>query len=442
MKRWLAWLIWSCVLFVAPARAETICVNETGSGNCEESIQDGVDAAAAGDTVSVSNGTYFESVTIPAGKDGLTLRGSGDNTILDPENQPAADGITVQSDNVTIQKLKIRNGQSDGVFVGAGASGTVIEKVTITGPAADCINGDGPGTQVLNSELLGCGDQAIDIDADDATVDKVTMENADSGCLDISGERPVVRNSTCTVSEDADCFNVDGDDAEIVNNRANTCDGDGFDITGDDWLVERNRANNAGHGFTLACDSCSSARAANNRAEDVADDTSGLEYSGDGATIESNRAENVSDQGFEVVGDDNTVRRNQVERAGGDQGEECIRISGDDNTVENNVARTCHGNGLEVSGDGNLITDNRVRDARESGFEVTSGSGNVLEDNRADDVNYFAFEVDAGVMNTELIDDRAGGSNRADLCDDGTGTDNQSPQLENIAKNPCELPDF
>jgi len=436
--RTLAWLICSSLLFAASAPAATICVNETGSGSCESSIQDGIDAAVAGDTVAVRSGTYFENVVIPGGKDGLTLRGSGQNTILDPEDPLTGDGITVLADDVTIQNLRIRNGVSDGIFVDATASGTIIRQVTITGTNSDCINADGPGTQVLNSKLLGCGSEAIEIDGADAVVTNATMENADSGCLDITGDRAVVRNSKCTVAEDDDCFTILGNDAEVVNNRADTCNGQGFDIDGNNWLVERNRSNaTTDDGFELDCSTCSSARAANNSAENVADDDDAFDFGGSGATIESNRAADIADQGFTISGDNNIVSRNQVKRSGGDSGEECFDISGNSNTVERNVANICHNNGFEVSGDDNTLTSNRVTEARESGFEVSSGNGNVLERNAANNVNEFAYLVSAGVTNTDLIRDTAGGSNRADLCNEGAGTDNQSPQLQSLLGAGC-----
>ena len=44
-----------------------------------DSIQDAIDAASAGDTIEVSAGTYVEDLVIPAGKDGLELKGSGCN---------------------------------------------------------------------------------------------------------------------------------------------------------------------------------------------------------------------------------------------------------------------------------------------------------------------------------------------------------------------------
>ena len=439
--RTMAFLISGSLLFAGAAPAAIICVNEAGSAGCESSIQDGIDAADDGDTVSVRSGTYFENVVIPAGKDGLTLRGSGDNTIIDPEAGPLdGEGITVLADDTTIERLKVRNGQEEGIFIAAVASGTTIQDVTVTGPDEDCIGADGPGTQVLDSELLGCGDQAIDIANDDATVNDVTMENVDSGCLEINGDRAVVRNSTCTVSEDDDCFEIVGDDAEVVNNRADSCNGDGFSVTGDNWMVERNRSTaTTSDGFNLECDDCSSARAASNRAQDIGDDADAFSLSGDGATIESNRAEDVADQAFDVSGDDNIVRRNQAKRIGGDSGEECYFINGDDNMVERNVADICHGPGFFVSGDDNIVTNNSVTNARESGFEVSSGAGNVLEDNSASDVNHFGYQVNTTAVNTDLIDDTARGSNRADLCNQGVGTDNQSPQLDDIVGPPCAL---
>ena len=55
---------------------ETLFVCEE-VGACQySSIQSAVNAAKAGDTIRVRSGIYWEHVTIPAGKDGLTLRGA------------------------------------------------------------------------------------------------------------------------------------------------------------------------------------------------------------------------------------------------------------------------------------------------------------------------------------------------------------------------------
>ncbi len=445
MKR-LVVLCAGALLLAASAQAATICVNSAGSGACKSSIQSAIDAASSGDTVVVRTGTYFENVVIPAGLNGLTLRGEGQNAILDPEDPYAAvpltgTGISVFANNTTIQNLRIRNGDDHGIFVDSTAGGTIIRQVTISGSESDCIDSDGPRTQVLNSKLLGCGNSAIDIAAHDATVSNVIMENADSGCLEITGDRAVVRNSSCHVSEDNDCFSISGHKAEVVNNRADSCDGHAFDVDGDNWLVQRNRGNATDSDtFELDCTDCSSARASQNVAEDLGDDDSGFEYEGNGGTIEANRAEDIADQGVDISGDDNIVRRNQVKRIGGDSGEECFEIGGNNNTVERNVANICHGHGYVVFGDGNTLTSNRALESRESGFHVSSGTGNVLDRNTANNVNHFGFEVGASATDTELIRDNAGGSNRADLCDEGTGTHHSgSPQLKTKLSTPCSL---
>ncbi|MFB6989887.1 nitrous oxide reductase family maturation protein NosD [Streptomyces sp. NPDC056178] len=94
-----------------------------------QSIQKAVDAAQPGDTVVVLPGTYRESVLIT--KAGLTLRGSGDNTVIRPaaKSAPSADacvkagsGICVLGrsgrtvDGVTIDSLALSGFKKNGVW--------------------------------------------------------------------------------------------------------------------------------------------------------------------------------------------------------------------------------------------------------------------------------------------------------------------------------------
>ena len=57
-------------------------------------IQEAVDAALPADTVLVTGGTYAENVTIPTGKDGITLRGKG-KVIIDARPGGVDGGVDV-----------------------------------------------------------------------------------------------------------------------------------------------------------------------------------------------------------------------------------------------------------------------------------------------------------------------------------------------------------
>jgi nitrous oxidase accessory protein NosD len=76
------------------------------------SIQDEINAAAPGDTITVCDGTYTEQVTIPAGKDGLKLVAQSKNAVIKAPS-PVAGGqqgaiVKVEALNVTITGFTIR----------------------------------------------------------------------------------------------------------------------------------------------------------------------------------------------------------------------------------------------------------------------------------------------------------------------------------------------
>jgi pectin methylesterase-like acyl-CoA thioesterase len=68
----------SLALAAGPALAATLVVHQPSDTHCGNgsrfiTIQGAVDVANSGDNVKVCPGTYREQVTIPAGKDKLTL---------------------------------------------------------------------------------------------------------------------------------------------------------------------------------------------------------------------------------------------------------------------------------------------------------------------------------------------------------------------------------
>lgn len=80
--------------------SNALCSDATGMTYC--TIQSAIDHAQIGDVVSVSPGTYKESVTI---NKEIMLVGIGDSTIINPDNNK--NGITITANNVVVKDLKI-----------------------------------------------------------------------------------------------------------------------------------------------------------------------------------------------------------------------------------------------------------------------------------------------------------------------------------------------
>ncbi|SEP93922.1 Right handed beta helix region [Streptomyces sp. yr375] len=107
-----------------------------------ESIQKVVDAALPGDTVLLAAGTYHESVTVSAS--GLTLRGMGRDTVIQPDPAvkavgacaEAGNGICVQGttdknvEDVTVASLTVTG------FTKSGVSATSTDGLTVRNVAA------------------------------------------------------------------------------------------------------------------------------------------------------------------------------------------------------------------------------------------------------------------------------------------------------------------
>ena len=105
-------------LLVATSVHADVCVDPT-DGDCEATIQAGVDAADPGDTIDVYPGFYNENVVVPATKPGIEIIGH-DYPVLDPEVEgppgtfSSLPGIKVDAVDVRIEKLYFQNGRAEG----------------------------------------------------------------------------------------------------------------------------------------------------------------------------------------------------------------------------------------------------------------------------------------------------------------------------------------
>ncbi|MDO8972770.1 hypothetical protein [Reyranella sp.] len=153
-------------------------------GGTYETIQAAIDAAADGDTILISAGTYSGNVTVDVNgltivaEEGAVLQGTfrADNTTGNPATSIGADesvsdylfrttaysgasgaGITIQADGVTIQNLEVR-GYNTGVELANGTDGASLTGMTIT----ETVTGIRKGSGAAVTDLTVTGGEITD----------------------------------------------------------------------------------------------------------------------------------------------------------------------------------------------------------------------------------------------------------------------------------------
>lgn len=184
---------------VGAAQAAKICVNPNRT-SCEATIQDAVDAAVAGDTISVASGVYFENVAIPSGKDGLTIRG-GRSAILDAGDDGLAVtpntgiGIAIGSNDVTIRGITIRNGDDHQIELADLVTGTTVSRVQSINSESDFVSsavGGNNNTTVTGCEIFAPDSSAADVTGNGFEFTRNKVRHTSSTGVDVTGDDAVI----------------------------------------------------------------------------------------------------------------------------------------------------------------------------------------------------------------------------------------------------------
>ena len=155
-------------------------------------IQDGINAANPGDLIVVTKQrTYFESITIPFGKDGIWLYGEDVNTTIIDESfiqmgGQGTIGISIYASNVRLTGLTVRSMQQGTGIVLYGSSNTIENSAIING-LGDGVDVFAPNNTITGNAIrlnLKCG---VQITSSNTSVTANLIESNDLQGVLISG---------------------------------------------------------------------------------------------------------------------------------------------------------------------------------------------------------------------------------------------------------------
>jgi parallel beta-helix repeat protein len=374
--------------------------------------------------VTVYPGLYFERVTIPAGKDGLVLKGTTlanrSQTILDPDAPNSGTGLLIQSNDVRVKLLKIRGGDGDAVFIEG--EGVLISDMEIVSPESDGVGiaATGLRTRLLRNLIRGVGEEGVNSAANEVVLQANIIGPCDNGCVSLSGDDVLAVNNQIRQSEDGDCLAVTGARANVRGNTLQYCDGEGISVFGENPSVVSNRISGAG-GIEIDCTSCTDGLVQFNTVDGVADDEGGLDIYADaaGLVVANNTVLHMADEGATISGIGVVYRQNTTRDNGGDNYEPGVSVYGSGHSILNNksIGNTEHGFYVDLASDGCTITGNLASDNMGDGFEI-NGTNNVATSNRAFDNAGEGFQLGGG---TNTLTGNTAQRNRVDYCETGPG---------------------
>jgi hypothetical protein len=208
----------------------------------QESVQEAIDRAEVGDTVSIPEGTYTQSVDIDKG---LTLKGTGE-VILDGNSLGDVDGISVTSNDVTIKNITVRRFTGTGISITGDSvltRGITIQDVTsrLNGNSGLYVTDATDNSELIikNSRFTENGFKGVNTNGEFNTIkiSNVDTNDNDDGGMDLRGSTVIVRDSKSLRNDGEGGFDDDNPQHGIDINRAS-------EVVVEDSILRDNRGYN------------------------------------------------------------------------------------------------------------------------------------------------------------------------------------------------------
>lgn len=239
------------------------------------SINAAIAASAPGDTVRILTGTFNESVTIPAGKDRLTIIGvwprvttitgttgpvftinSNLVTIqnLTAQNAPNSPGIVLASDSNVIRNVEVRLCQR-GIDIQNTSQGNFIVNCNIHNNSADGLNIAGPQNLIYNNRMTANGGHNINLTTTSAAntlIKNFIKGGGRDGIESFSSADFIIDNSIRNSAQNGMFFA--SSNSIVYNNRIKRSTLDGIDVVvaGQNRLISNTLKNNVNSGLSLS----------------------------------------------------------------------------------------------------------------------------------------------------------------------------------------------
>ena len=361
-------VVCAALLATGDAAADVISVSPKGPLT---TIQDGIDAAAMGDTVKVKAGLYAENPVIGAELAGLQLIAQGKVTIdARPDSaMGTGPGLQVMADDVLVQGFTFVNAAEDE----ASEMFAELQSQGAPPPGVGIYATNSGKLTVMRCTFRHNESGGIRSLAANVTLERNVFESGRGPAAMLTGENMKILRNTLRLGSGG--FVISSVSSDVLLNRFDDVSGHAVEVTAGDIFLRNNRVNRPG-GSAFVFDGSLLFAFRNTITDPCAD---GITGTGNQIQLNQNRMKNPGGVGTHVNAPNVTVQLNMISATGG----AAIISEGALNNVQFNKISDCSGPAITVSAVSFLVAHNVVRNvlcgSAVSVLEATLGD---VRDNR------------------------------------------------------------